>query len=162
MAASSINSHIPRLQHRDWQLSWFRVDPPAAHRVDRAPIHQGDVLLWEELSGLPRGIPESQRRQGSKGRQPVGTEVCKDEKRRRCWALFPNAQPSVGHTEKPAFTSFIPRLERTWKGLWVITQATLAVPQWIFGASIMSQALPATGDMTMNQTGKALVIREPK
>ena len=34
--------------------------------MDRALIHQGAILPWEELSGLPRGIPESQRRQGSK------------------------------------------------------------------------------------------------
>lgn len=86
--------------------------------MDRALIHQGDILLWEQFSDLPRGIPESQRGQGSKGRQLVGTEICKDEKRKG------GAEPfCLIHSLQLGTQRSLPKLVS------VITQATLPVPQ---------------------------------
>lgn len=135
MSGSCSNSGWILLPHTMWTGLWFT----------KGTFFSGSnlaICLGEYLSLREDKVAREDN---------VGTEICKDEKRKG------GAEPfSLIHSLQLGTQRSLPKLVSA------ITQATLPVPQWIFGASIMSQALPATGDMTMNQTGKAVVIREPK
>ena len=74
---------------------------------DRALIHKGGIFLWEELNHLPREVPESQRRRVGKGRQSVGIEICKDEKRKGDPEPFSLIHSLQLDTEEPVFSVFI-------------------------------------------------------
>lgn len=114
MAASSINSHIPRLQHHEWQL--FLIQGGSCHTPCGQDSDSPRVILWEEISNLPRACL-SLREDKAAGKTTAGTEICKDEKRKggaEPFSLIHSLQLSTQSV--PSLVSF-PWLERTWKRL---------------------------------------------
>lgn len=100
---------------------------------------------------------------GNKGRQPVGIGICKDEKRKG------GAEPSplihnlqLGHTEE--HLSSLLRCDG-WRELEAnLRNNSGCSPRCsvnFYGVPITCQAVPGTEEMTVNQTGKPLAIREP-